>query len=75
MLNVDFESKEQDHDRVASSCNFAFVTALHGHSHKSRTASGRPRATWKSNSAWTAVVGRVHYGDVNRSPLRSYNKE
>lgn len=59
----------------ACSGNFASVTALHGHSHKSRTASGRPRTTWKSNSAWTAVVGRVHYGDVNRSPLQSYNKE
>ena len=59
----------------ACSGNFASVTALHGHLHESRTASGRPRTTWKSNSAWTAVVGRVHYGDVNRSPLQSYNKE
>lgn len=58
-----------DRGNHVSSGSFAFVTALHGHLHESGTATGRSRATWKSNSAWTALGSQVHYGDVGRPPF------
>ena len=59
----------------ACSGNFASVTALHGHLHESSTASGRVKATWKSNVVWTAVAGQVHYGNVDGPRFQAYNKE
>ena len=66
MLSV---NEKHGQDRMVSSGSFTFVTALHGHLHESATVSGRPKATWKSNSAWTALGSRVHYGDVGRPPF------
>ena len=72
MLSV---NEKHGQDRMVSSGSFTFVTALHGHLHESATVSGRPKATWKSNSAWTALGSQVHYGDVGRPTFQSYNKE